>query len=251
METPPSHQILIDYAPERMSIEASEDEFVSFSIRLLDQRGNPIVGETINLQTNLGQFRVEKVKPIPVEVEKWVEVEEKETSVFVPQKATVIQDRIVVTYSQEVNLVTDNYGTARVALLPPDQPGVATIGVATIEVSTSQQEITLFYVFATLEGLHLTSDSFCAVGDYGAQIIARLYDAAGKPVSGQVVTFQTTLGQLSSLQATTDEKGEAVVTLFGTGVEGTAVVTASALGYTDKIYVDIFRQLGTYNPSGR
>lgn len=246
LETPPSHQILVDYAPERMPIKASEDEFVSFSVRIVDQQGNPVVGETINLQTNLGQFRLEKVEPVPVEVEKWVEVEEKETSVFVPQKTTVIQDKPVVTYSQEVNLVTDNYGTAWVALYPPDQPGVATI-----RVSTSQQEITLFCIFTTFEGLHLTSDSFCAVGNYGAQIIARLYDDAGNPISGQVVTFQTTLGQLSSSQAITNENGEAVVTLFGTGIEGTAVVTASALNYTEKIHVEIFHQIGTYNPSGR
>lgn len=240
LETPPSHQILVDYAPTRMVLGASEDEFVSFSIRLVDQQGNPVAGGTVNLRTNLGQFRIEKVESRPTEVERWVEIEGEETSVFVPQKVTVMQDTLVVTSSQEVNLVTDDYGSAWVALYPPDQPGVATINV-----STSQQAITVFCVFTTPEGLHLTSDSFCAVGNDGAQIIARLYDAAGNPISGQVVTFHTTLGQLSSSQAITDENGEAVVTLFGSGTEGTAVVTASALGYTDKIYVDIFHQLGS------
>lgn len=151
-------------------------------------------------------------------------------------------DRLVVSRSSQISLVTNELGEAEALLVPPSSPGISTI-IAT----TSDGQARTTYMFGSIEGLHLTSDSYAAVGDNGALIVAKLYNALGEPIVGQAVTFRTNLGQLSSTQAVTDENGEASVILTAGGDEGTAVVTASALGYSAKICVDVFSDLHSHN----
>ena len=210
-DDPNLHQVTLFCAPQWMVLGASEDEFVRVFVKVTDAQGNPVSGEIVGLQTTLGEFEERFV----VNVDGW--------------------DRLITRRSPQISLTTDEFGKAEAILLPPSSPGIATITATT---SNGQAKMT--YVFSSIEGLHLTSDSYAAVGNEGALIIARLYNSYGEPIAGQVVTFQTTLGQLSSTQAVTDEKGEASVVLIGDGTEGTAVVTASALGYSDKIYVNVF-----------
>mgnify|MGYP001626254587 CR=1 FL=1 len=219
-EDPNLHQITIFCVPARMVLgdKEQEDKFVLLSIKVSDAHGNPISGETVYLQTTLGQFE---------------------------QQFVVDEDgygRLVVSRSSQISLVTHESGEVVAVLVPPPSPGIATITATT---SNGQARTT--YVFGSIEGLHLTSDSYAAVGDNGALIIAKLYNALGEPIVGQTVTFQTNLGQLSNIQAVTDENGEASVILTAGGDEGTAVVTASALGYSAKIYVDVFGDLHSHN----
>ncbi len=212
-DDPNLHRITLDCLPARMTLGtsehaienlgAAEDEFVRLFVQVNDPQGSPIAGETVHLQTTLGELGQYSVESVGGE------------------------DRLVLNKSAQFSLVTDEQGWGEVLLFPPSSPGIAVITA-----KTSRGQARLFYVFTLAEGLHLTSDSYVAVGDHGALIIARLYDASGQPIAGQTVTFQTTLGQLSSTQAITDENGEASVSLTSGGVEGTAIVTAFAMGYS-------------------
>jgi hypothetical protein len=217
-DDPDLHRVSLECVPARMTLENSEDEFVGLVVEVTDRQGSPIAGEPVLLQTTLGelgQYVVENVKG---------------------------EGKLLLKKSNPFLLVTDEDGREEVLLFPPPSPGIATITA-----TTSNGQARVFYLFTSAEGLHLTSDSYAAVGDDGALIIARLDDASGKPIAGQVVTFQTTLGQLSATQAVTDENGEAPVVLTGNGVEGTAVVTATALGYSARIYVDVFNESSDYS----
>lgn len=217
-DAPDLHRVSLDCVPARMTLENSEDEFVQLFVEVTDRQGNPIAGEPVLLQTTLGELGQYVVENVDGE------------------------GKLLLKKSNPFLLVTDEDGREEVLLFPPPSPGIATITA-----TTSNGQARVSYLFTSAEGLHLTSDSYAAVGDDGALIIARLYDASGKPIAGQVVTFQTTLGQLSATQAVTDENGEASVVLTGNGVEGTAVVTATALGYSAKIYVDVFNESSDYS----
>jgi prepilin-type N-terminal cleavage/methylation domain-containing protein len=185
-------------------------------VHLTDAQGNPVGGETVELQTTLGEFSQE----------------------FGLETGTAV------IRSQQVFLTTDEFGGAAVTFLPPTLPGIATITATT---SRGQARIT--YVFPAVEGIHLRADSYhLARGGESTSLTAKLYDASGTPLGGRRVTFQTTRGQLSAREAITDEEGKASVTLTSDETEGVAVVTASAEGYSDWIFVQVGR-IGTYSPS--
>ncbi|MCL6623438.1 MAG: Ig-like domain-containing protein [Fimbriimonadales bacterium] len=177
-------------------------------VRVTDAQGNPIGGETVELQTTLGEFETDTLG----------------------------------VRSQQVSLTTDELGgEAAVTFFPPTRPGIATITATT---SRGQAKIT--YVFPAVEGIHLKADSYrLARGGKSTSLTAKLYDASGNPLGGRRVTFQTTRGQLSAAEAITDEEGKASVTLTSGETEGVAVVTASAEGYSDWIFV----RIGRYPPS--
>jgi len=219
-DDPNLHRITLDYTQRRMVLGDPEEEenCIRLFVQVTDRQGNPVRETTVHLQTTLGELG-------HYSVEDWGG-----------------EGHLVLYKGTQFSVVTDENGWAEVLLFPPASPGIAVITAI-----TSHGQARLFCIFPSIEGLHLTSDSYAAVGQHGAQIIARLYDASGQPIVGQVVTFQTTLGQLSAHQAVTDENGEASVWLISDGTEGTAVVTASAAGYSAKIYVRVFNDGDNYS----
>lgn len=68
-------------------------------------------------------------------------------------------------------------------------------------------------------------------------VFADITDTDGNPVSGQQVSFSTSLGSLSDSMATTNSNGRASVTLTASQNLGTAVVTMSAEGFSDSVTI--------------
>jgi beta-glucosidase/6-phospho-beta-glucosidase/beta-galactosidase len=69
--------------------------------------------------------------------------------------------------------------------------------------------------------------SLYADGHSTAQVVARVVSSSGMPLSGQVITFTTTLGSLSLHGATTDDQGETATVLRAGTTPGEALITAS------------------------
>jgi adhesin/invasin len=81
----------------------------------------------------------------------------------------------------------------------------------------------------------LTLSAYPARVEPGEQalVAAELLDRDGYPVSGQVITFGTSLGSVQA-QATTDEEGVAEVVFWASGSVGSAVITATTDGAISK-----------------
>ncbi len=75
------------------------------------------------------------------------------------------------------------------------------------------------------------SDPIPADNESEAELVARLVDGRGNPVSDAEISITSTLGTISLLPMRTDDGGEAVLRIRS-GFEGAATVTLTALGRT-------------------
>ena len=125
--------------------------------------------------------------------------------------------------------------------------GTVTVrATATVGTETVRADVTISLQGATIE---LTAaPSVIEAGGAESLLTARVRYAGGSVVPvGTVVTFETTLGILSSGQAQTNTQGEATVTLTSSASSGTATVTASALDASQTVNVSFTELPPTVN----
>ncbi len=120
---------------------------------------------------------------------------------------------------------TDLNGQASVNLLAPTTVGNATV---TARIGAINQATTVTFVAGppALLTTIITPTTLAADGQSVATVRARVMDAFGNPIVGQVVNFTTSLGSISS-SAQTDANGVALASLAASTAKGVAQVTAS------------------------
>ncbi len=123
------------------------------------------------------------------------------------------------------NITTNPAGVAIVALTASTTAGIATI---TASADAASDSITVTFLPASPATVTVAADpiSIIANGVSTTLITVSVKDAQNNPTPDQLVTFETTLGNITA-SATTDANGNATATLTSATSVGNATVTAT------------------------
>jgi hypothetical protein len=146
--------------------------------------------------------------------------------------------------SQQLTAATaDDTGTIVVSLIASNTPGVAHVQVSAMGTSISVD----IGIGASTGSVNLSAAPTSIPTNSYATITATLTDYAGKAAANVTTTFTTTLGTmadeatgeptLGAISKPSDANGVAQVFLYSGTVQGTAVVTCTAMGNTAKVSV--------------
>lgn len=170
------------------------------------------------------------------------------TDVLAVRATVVDQDGVVI--SGETVSFTSSLGVLSAATATTDANGIAQVtltagtvgGTSAIMVSASGFNASGNVTFTGGSGggsdqlvsaitLILGATSVVANGTDTLAVRATVADQDGDAISGETVSFTSSLGALSAATATTDANGVAQVTLTTGSVEGTSAITVSASGF--------------------
>ena len=138
------------------------------------------------------------------------------------------------------NVTTNDNGQASVTLFHAGIPGAATVNATALGAGNAVSASTTITLLGQPAFVSILADpDFIALGE-SLTIAAIVRDPAGNPLPGTTVFFSTTLGLLSSAAATTDNAGQAIVTLTATGSSGAAIITATVDNVSAQTTVTFF-----------
>ncbi len=134
---------------------------------------------------------------------------------------------------------TNSNGIALSTYTAGSAVGTDTVSAGTSSNASDTADIVVTAAAVIVSSIDLTAgaSSLVADGTTSAAIRAEVLDIDSNPVEGEVVSFSSTAGTLSSATATTDSNGLAQVTLTSSTTPETALVNASISGFTDEVTV--------------
>lgn len=120
---------------------------------------------------------------------------------------------------------TNSQGVVTATLTAPTTTGLATVRA---QADAAAGETMVTFIAGAPVTLTVTAQPAVLVADgtSTSTLTARLVDAFGNPTPGQLISFTTSLGQVTPVTATTTASGVVTATLHATTTTGTAVVTA-------------------------
>ncbi len=138
-----------------------------------------------------------------------------------------------------INAQTNSNGVASSTYTAGSSVGTDTIAAGTSSGASGTADITVTAAAVVVSSIDLTAgaSSLVADGATGAAIRAEVLDIDSNPVEGEVVSFSSTAGTLSSATATTDSNGLAQITLTSSTTPETALVNATISGFADEVTV--------------
>lgn len=145
-----------------------------------------------------------------------------------PASGTPVHNGTLVSFSTTIGRIepaearTEN-GQVKVRFIGDGRSGAAKILAYS---GGARSELTLNVGAAAAERVHVTATALPSGGGTST-ITAKVEDASGNPLPGVTVQFSTTRGSLSSNTATTNDAGNAIVSLT-TSVEATVTATAGS-----------------------
>jgi hypothetical protein len=146
-----------------------------------------------------------------------------------------------------ITATTDVSGTATATLSSGEVTGTATV-TAMIDSGSSSVDVEFMPVVIPLT-VTVSADPLVIFADgVSTSTITASVTSAGLPVEGVVVTFTTTLGDISPITATTDVSGIATATLVSGEVSGIAKVTVSIDSDSSFVEVEFIELPKTYLP---
>lgn len=172
-------------------------------VRALNPDGSPVPdGQVVDLQTDLGTLSSDSQTP-----------------------NFTIGGGNGVMFAQ---LLATEVGTATVSA----NLGASDVATVSVEFGERQEERPTLVLTANPASINL---------EQNAEVTVQARNADGTPFANAVVNLRTTLGTLDDRTPTTDNAGQATVTLTPTDLSGTATVTGS-VGSSDEVTVDIIVQ---------
>ena len=124
---------------------------------------------------------------------------------------------------------TDENGVATTTLTAATTAGTATVN-AIAGAASGATEVQFSAGAAGNVAVSADPTTLPADGSSTSAVTARVTDANGNPLAGEMVIFATNLGSIDSATATTDGDGVATATLTAATTAGTATVNATAGG---------------------
>lgn len=165
----------------------------------------------------------------------------------IPKQGVVVTFTTTLGDISPITATTDASGIATATLTSGVISGTATV-VAAIDSASDSVEV-VFVDPNTPLSVAVSADPTVIFADgVSSSTITAFVGCGGIPEQGVVVTFTTTLGDISPLTATTDASGIAVAMLTSGEVSGIATVTASIDSDSNTVDVEFLALPRTYLP---